>query len=110
VADTESVAISVRWQNLDELPVTPANQFAVQIGVPDASGHPDGVYLTLGHVTPPFIAAATPEEATAQLEALSEGVQIKAHHRYLLSRSRLQELIDLLTAAAKAYDDAGGTP
>lgn len=109
MADTESVAISVRWQSIDDLPVTPANQFAVQIGVPDASGKPDGVYLTLGHVTPPFINAASVEEVNAQIEAMAEGVQIKAHHRYLVTRSRLQELIDLLTAAGRAYDDAGGT-
>ena len=109
VADTESVAISVRWQSIDDLPVTPANQFAVQLGIPDASGKPDGVYLTLGLVTPPFFNATSIEEVNAQVEAMTEGVQIVAHHRYLVSRSRLQELIDLLTAAGKAYDDAGGT-
>jgi hypothetical protein len=109
VVETEFVAINVRWQDPGDLSVTPANQFLVQIGIPDASGHPDGVYLTVGQLTPPFVAAATFEEATAQLEALSGEVQVKAHQRYLISRARVQELIDVLTAAAKAYDDAGGT-
>jgi hypothetical protein len=107
----ETVALSVRWRNIDELPVLPANQFAVQLGgIPStlsSDQKPDGVYLIIGHAAPPLLVASSAEEQKMQLEALSEGIEVRPHGRFLLSRGRLQELSELLQQAIKAYDGAG---
>ena len=100
-ASLTGFTVRLDWPK-DQPRALPANQFAVAMGVPTASG-PDTIYLMIGHADPPIISSSD-EGATEDVNVLP----IEALGRYVLTRSRLDELIKLLQNAAEAYDEAGG--
>lgn len=113
-ADTEDVAVDIDWSSANAAPVEVASHFAVQLGTATgAPDHPrpDGVYLVVGHVAPP-VAIGTPEAIRKQLEKLNNQMPVTVHGRYFMTRERLAELIQLLTATADNFDrtiaQAGG--
>ncbi|MEU7952598.1 hypothetical protein AB0B62_15670 [Micromonospora chalcea] len=103
--EAQKTALRVIWDAADNIPVMAANQFAVTLGLPAASGRPDGIYLLVGHLAPPTIVGAA-DEIRQYAEASGGKIAVSVHGRYLLSRDRLQELIDTLTSMAEQYDQA----
>ncbi|MFF4813096.1 hypothetical protein ACFY2K_00785 [Kitasatospora sp. NPDC001309] len=99
-------AIDLAWHNTDQL-ARPANQFLVSVGLPDTSGQPDSVYLTIGQVEPPVL-NGTPAQMEQRLREMGS-LRVETLGRYVLSRARLQELIDVLQGAAEIFDKTGGS-
>jgi hypothetical protein len=99
------VALAVDWSDATDLPVLPANQFLVQLGVP-VEGKPDGVYLIVGHAAPPVIVGPDLESQRMQVEKLGGRLKVEAHARYHFSRERLGELLKVLNALTAQYDGA----
>ncbi len=99
-----SFSLRFEWPE-DQPAASPANQFAVSMGLPTGSG-PDALYLSVGHAAPPLLSGSP--EAVA-LRAREIGVlPINVLGRYVFTRGRLEELIDLLKKAALQYDLAQG--
>lgn len=98
------MTLRVDWSRADDVPAEPANQFVVNVGLPDKAGTPDGVYLLLGHLTPPILLPGTRNEVVEQLETIQSKRTVEVRGRYLLSRQRLNELIEVLQIAAVQYD------
>jgi hypothetical protein len=98
------VALRLDWAEHDANSALPANQFIAQVGLPSRQGPPDGIYVTFGHVTPPVLLGPTPEELQNQIEELGGTRTVRSLGSYLLSRGRLDELIEVLQTAARQYD------
>lgn len=106
----EPFTISVDWSEASDLPTTHVNQFFVSPGPPTSQGVPDGVYLVLGSIPPPFVPSDSEGQRRA-LQALKDrGLKVSAHARYQLSRERLDELIQVLQQLADKYDEMSGQP
>ena len=86
---------------MEETPVLRSNQCAVQL-VAGPDGKPDEAVLVMGNVTPPLL-SGSPEEYGAML-SLTGALTVKTLGRYSMSRGRLGELIQYLTAQADAWD------
>ncbi|RSN12784.1 hypothetical protein DMB42_11440 [Nonomuraea sp. WAC 01424] len=100
----ENFPVTVDWSDLDGMPITHVNQFLVQAGPPTAGAGPDGVYLVIGSIPPPFIPRDTEGQRQA-IEALkATGIRVTIHGRYQMSRERLDELIQVLQQTADQYD------
>jgi hypothetical protein len=84
------VSVRLRWDQAADKNLTAANHFMLQ-----SDGH--DFYLTVGHLAPPAV-AGTQEEQAAELRRL-DSVQVTVAARYIISRSRLRELRDLLVRA-----------
>ncbi len=97
--------MSIAWPEA-QVSVQPANQFAATIGVPGADGAADSVYVTIGHVSPPFL-SGTPEDLQEKLASYGP-LAVDTLARYVVSRARLQEFIDVLQRVADIYDHARG--
>jgi hypothetical protein len=96
------LAIQTEWGDVDAVPVQVANQFGAGIGVPAAGGVPDGVYLTMGHLSLPIL-LGSPDEIRSQLETKGR-LTVAVQARFFLTRARLDELIGVLTKAASQFD------
>ncbi|MEV0838506.1 hypothetical protein AB0I55_03000 [Actinocatenispora sera] len=101
------VTLRVDWDRAEDVPTVPANQFMTAIGLPDADGVPDGVHLIVGHLGPPLF-AGTPEEILAQAQDKGSAATVEVQGRFVLTRGRLAELINVLTKAAEQYDSIAG--
>ncbi|MFG3051863.1 hypothetical protein ACGFZP_13060 [Kitasatospora sp. NPDC048239] len=88
-------------------PAQPTNQFAVALGVPNASGRPDSIYLTMGILEPPLLFGSD-EEIVERLAESGHKLPVKPLGRFVLTRDRIQELIKILESAAEIYDEAQG--
>jgi hypothetical protein len=102
VSDTVRV-VNTSW-SLEATKMAPvgANQFALQIEA-GPSGHPEALVLSVGYAGPPIITDPSQEE-----QALSEGIQVTPLGRYVLSRERTAQLIDMLQRALGAWDASLG--
>jgi hypothetical protein len=94
--DPSEKAVRLRWDQVAERDLTPANQFLIQ-----SDGH--DFYLTVGYAAPPAV-IGTPEEQAAELGRL-DAIQVSIVARLVVSRSRLRQLRELLNQAP--LDDAG---
>ncbi|MGW5974905.1 hypothetical protein [Streptomyces sp. NPDC055186] len=101
----DTFAIGLSWRNGDQ-PARPANQFVASVGLPTAEGKPDQVYITFGQVEPPVL-SGTQAAMQQQLRQLGS-LPVETLGRYVVSRSRLQELIDVLQRTAENFDKAWG--
>ncbi|MCX4587047.1 hypothetical protein [Streptomyces sp. NBC_01481] len=88
------------WVGVDEQPVLAANQFVGQIDR-------DGIFLTFGSVTPPFLFAENADQLRTQAEAISY-VPVRPLVRLAVSRKYLDELIMTLKQTAENYDRQQG--
>ncbi|MER6732569.1 hypothetical protein [Streptomyces puniciscabiei] len=100
-APEESFQLRFEWRNTD-VPSRPANQFIVSMGLPNAAGQADAIHLTLGQADPPVV-SGSPEEMVQQLRGLGT-LHVETLGRYVLTRARLDELIQVLQHAAIQYD------
>lgn len=100
----ENFAVSVDWAGEAGVPITHVNQFVAQPGPPTSTTAPDGVFLLIGSIPPPFI----PRNLEGQKHALERlkitGLKVDVHARYHMSRQRLEELIQVLQTTADTYD------
>lgn len=99
-----TIQVPVHWPGLADLPTLYVNQFAATLGPPTVAGMPDGVYVLLGNVAPPVVLGTSAAAREASLREAQDGINVKIHGRYYLTRERLGELIDSLTTIADAYD------
>jgi hypothetical protein len=103
--EVAEASLRVTWDSANSLPVVTANQFAVTLGLPSNSGRPDGIYLLVGHLAPPTVVGSVQE--VREFTAASGGkIDVAVHGKYLITRDRLQELLDTLASMAKKYDEA----
>ncbi|MEV6547628.1 hypothetical protein AB0M57_02830 [Streptomyces sp. NPDC051597] len=100
-----SFTLGMTWHGREQA-ARPANQFVASLGLPTSTGKADEVYLTFGHVAPPVL-TGTPQAMEEQVRALGS-LPVETLGRYVLSRARLQELIDVLQRAAVIFDGALG--
>lgn len=100
-----SYALELGWRIGDHA-ARPANQFVVSVGLPTSQGKPDEIYLTIGQAEPPFV-TGTPAQMEQQLRALGS-LPVETLGRYVFSRDRLQELINVLQRTAEIFDRARG--
>jgi hypothetical protein len=103
----EPFELKADWSDADSVSTQPANQFAVTIGGRSEHGTPDGIYLTVGHITPPVL-IGDPEAQMAQIKELGGKRKVAVYGHYLMTRERLDELISVLQMVAKRYDEAYG--
>ncbi|MFI1811336.1 hypothetical protein ACH414_13550 [Streptomyces sp. NPDC020422] len=99
---SESFQVRLVWRNAD-MPSQPINQFIVSMGLPGPGGDPDAVHIALGQADPPLI-TGTPEQMRQQAQELGT-LPVDTKGRYVLSRTRLGELIQVLQQAANTYDN-----
>ncbi|MFF7166323.1 hypothetical protein ACFZBP_33955 [Streptomyces sp. NPDC008086] len=100
-APNDSVEIRLVWRNTD-VPSRPANQFIVSLSLPNAAGQADAIHLTLGQADPPII-SGSPAQMEQDLRQLGT-LPVETLGRYVLTRARLGELIQVLQRAASNYD------
>jgi hypothetical protein len=99
------VSVSVDWSEASALNPRHVNQLATQLGGPTPDGIPDGIYLALGEVVPPILAAGDAEKArklAAELQGTS--LTVIPHGRFHLSRSFLDVLMEVLQTTAAQHD------
>ncbi|GIH72674.1 MULTISPECIES: hypothetical protein [Sphaerimonospora] len=100
----ENFAVAVDWSEATGAPITHVNQFVAQPGPPTLEAGPDGIYLLLGSIPPPFI----PRDIEGQRRAIetlkATGLKVNVHGRFHMSRARLEELIQVLQTTADTYD------
>jgi hypothetical protein len=96
----------VDWSDAADVQATPLNQFICQVGAPLRDGRPDGIYLLFGNVVPPLVLGDSREERQRFIDMAGGGAKVQIHGRYVLSRERLDELIEALQKIAKIYDSA----
>lgn len=82
---TGARALSIRWNNVEDVPISFANTFAAQT---IAAGE---FIIVVGQVAPPLLVKPTPEQVAA-----IEAVQAQPIFRLMLSEQRLRELSELL--------------
>jgi hypothetical protein len=97
--------LKVDWSDFDGAAPQSANYFAASVGLPDDIGRPDGVYLAMGHLTPPMLLRGSPEEMQEQVDRFGGRRKVQVNGYYVISRSRLRELIGVLQTAAGQYDE-----
>ncbi|MFC8419275.1 hypothetical protein ACUJ8N_01635 [Streptomyces sp. ESR1.13] len=94
--------VRLKWRNTD-VPSRPANQFIVSMSLPNLAGQADAIHLTLGQADPPVI-SGSPEQMEQDLLELGT-LPVETLGRYVLTRARLEELIQVLQQAADKYDN-----
>jgi hypothetical protein len=98
----ENIQVQVSWAGLDTA-VVPVNQFITSVGLPAAvTGEPDGIQLVLGYLSPPLL-LGNQEEVLRKVRELGE-IKVEARGRFVLTRSRTEELIKVLQTALTQYD------
>lgn len=97
------VAVSLIWPDVEDHPVLSTNQFVAQLA-PGPDGVPEELILVVGHIAPPLVLGSQ-EQVEALMRALGS-ISVKSHGRFSMTRSRLQELIQLLAMQAEKWDQA----
>lgn len=100
----DNIPIRVDWDEVNAVPITHVNQFLVQVGPPTAGAGPDGVYLVIGSIPPPFIPPDVEGQRAAVERLKAAGIKVSVHGRYQMGRERLDELIQVLQQTAEKYD------
>jgi len=103
-ASAEQITVQAQWVlNPNDLPAT-ANQILVQPSAPLASGKSDGAYVTVGHLNPPMV-NGMPGPITPDMTA-DMVFPVVPVARFLVSRERLADFRDALTAFIDTMDAA----
>ena len=98
-----TVAMTVAWKGVEDLPVYTANQFIAQVqGV--GSSPPDDILLTGGHVAPPVFLGVDAEQQAVDFASSNKTVPVNTLFRISMTRARTLELIALLGSAVEQYD------
>jgi len=106
VAIPDQVSVRLDWSAAEACPAQHVNQVLVQVGPPSESGVPDGIYVTVGSISPPVI-PADPEGRAARVAELTASIlKVAVHGRVSMSREVLDDLMRLLKLTADQYDAA----
>lgn len=107
VGDLPLVAVTLDWQDAATVEPLHVNQLMAQIGVPAPNGVPDGIYITLGRVLPPWAGGPDPESQRKALESLQGStVKVGVQGRFHISRDLVDSFIRVLQNMADQYDAA----
>lgn len=96
--------IDLDWGQVDQLPLQFVNQMIASLGA--AAGPaaiPDGIVLILGCASQPVI-VGSPESVQRQVDALTT-VPVQPLGRYVMSRERAEELLQVLAKTVAQYDE-----
>jgi hypothetical protein len=96
------VAVQTSWADAGDVAPAVANQFNASVGLQSQSGVPDGIILTMGHVSLPVLTGSK-DEIQAQLR--ERGLKVLVQGRYFLTRERVRELIEVLTRVGAQFDE-----
>ena len=101
------VTVSLDWSAYAAERPEHVNQVIAQLGAPTPDGVPDGVYVALGNVLPPVVAAGSDIEVQKQLAELQGStVKVDIAGRFHMSRGLLDAIIQVLQSTAAQYDAA----
>lgn len=96
--------VELTWGNVQDLPLNFVNQIVAQLGAPAGPEQvPDGIIVILGHAAPPVIVGSE-EAIQRQVDALSS-VQVQPLGRFVMSRERAEELLQVLAQSVAQYDE-----
>jgi len=102
----DQVAVRLDWSAAEACPAQHVNQVLVQVGPPSESGVPDGIYVTVGSISPPVIPADPEGRAARVAELTASVVKVAVYGRVSMSRDVLDDLMRLLKLTADQYDAA----
>jgi hypothetical protein len=104
-------SVNLDWGEVAALEPSHVNQVMTQVGNPGPDGTPDGIYVGLGHVSPPIVPPGTSVEQAAE-ELRGSNVPVKALGRYHMSRAMVgvDKLIGDLRRVAEQYDALADKP
>lgn len=101
------VTVSLDWSDYGTERSEHVNQVMAQLGAPTPDGVPDGVYVVLGNVLPPVVAAGPDIEVQRRLADLQGTiVKVDIAGRFHMSRGLLDAIIQVLQSTAAQYDAA----
>ncbi len=106
-AAPELVKVRIDWSAAETTPAHHVNQALGQLGPPGSDGMPDGIYVTIGTVSPPALLdedTVARDELVARLE--SSGAKVNVVGQFHMSRQMLQDFIAVLQTTAAKYDAA----
>ena len=106
VAIPDQVAVRLDWSAAEACPAQHVNQVLVQVGPPSESGVPDGIYVTVGSISPPVIPADPEGRAARVAELTASVVKVAVYGRVSMSREVLDDLMRVLKLTADQYDAA----
>jgi hypothetical protein len=101
--EPEGVHLPISWAALEDMSVTAANAFLLQVAG-DAAGRPVEMVLSVGFLAPPPV-GGTAAEQVAQLQELG-AAQVKPVVRLTFTRERAEELRSVLDVVLRAWDEA----
>src|SRR5262249_12009197 len=101
-----AVDLPVSWAPLDDLPITAANAFLLQVAS-GAEGRPAEVLLAVGVLAPPLL-GGTAAGQVAQLQRV-DAAPVQPIVRLAFSRERAEELRGILDDVIRTWDEAQGS-
>lgn len=104
MAIPEQVQVRLDWSGAEESPTMHVNQVMTQVGPPSSAGVPDGIYLSLGSISPPLIPPDEEGRAQRVADLARSSLKVSVHARAHVSREALADIIRALQTAADQYD------
>ena len=104
MAIPEQVSVRLDWSEAESCPDQHVNQILTQVGPPSGRGVPDGIYVSIGSISPPFIPPDEAGRAARIAELEGSVVKVRVHSRIHLSREALDDFIRVLQTTAAKYD------
>lgn len=106
-AAPQLVKVRVDWSEAETGQAPHVNQALGQVGPPGTDGIPDGIYITMGSLTPPPLLDGDDEMRDRLLEKLTtNGLKVTVVSQIHMSRQMLGDFIAILQATAANYDAA----
>ncbi|MDP2328877.1 MAG: hypothetical protein Q8M79_12435 [Dehalococcoidia bacterium] len=99
--EDQSIRLALSWEGAENLPILFADQFSVMFL------REDQFVLTIGQVSPPVL-TGTEQEVAAQASTI-DSVSIRPLARLFLTRSTLDDLVDVLARNRERHDVTFGS-
>lgn len=102
--DDQMREIALDWGSVDNLPLQFVNQMVAQLGAPAGpQAVPDGISLIFGCASPPIL-VGSPEAVARKVDEL-QSVRVQPLGRFIMSRDRAEELLQVLARSLAQYDE-----
>ncbi len=107
-ATPQQVKVRLDWSAAETAQAQHVNQALAQPGSPGSDGMPDGIYVTLGSVSPPAILDDGDADARDRLIAklIRSGAKVNVAGQFHMSRRMLDDFIRVLQETAAKHDAA----
>ena len=103
----ELVKVRVDWSAVEDAPAQHVNQVLAQVGPPGTDRVPDGIFITMGSVSPPALLDDNIEARDELLEKLvTRGAKVNVVCQVHMSRQMLGDLITIRQTTAAKHDAA----